>query len=163
MLVVTGILGVFTVDKAMAQTRPAYTKNVDEPGRIPYQYAVDFQSGTSACVTNSFCIVPFPAVPAGKRLVVEHLTVFAAVSGGGIPNLLAFGDNFVTNQNNVFIIPPTFTPSVTSLGATFYALERPVRVYYEPGTTPKVKIGASANFAFTCNMTLHGYLIDASN
>jgi hypothetical protein len=159
LLVATAMLGAVGAAPAIAQTRSALVKNVDEPGRVPYQHAVDFQG--SECTTPSFCIVEFPVVPAGKRLVVENITIYVSVAGGGVPNLLAFGDFYVTNQGNRYVIAPIFTPSVSILGSTFHALDRAVRVYYEPGETPKVKIGASGSFSFTCNMSLHGYLIDA--
>jgi hypothetical protein len=159
LLVAAAMLGAFAITPALAQTRAALVKNVDEPGRAPYQHTVDFSPGE--CTTPSFCIVEFPAVPAGKRLVVENITVYAAVAEGGAPTLLAFGDLFVTNQGNRYVLAPAFTQSMTAFGSTFHALDRAVRVYYEPGEIPKVKIGASASFVIISNMSLHGYLIDA--
>jgi len=38
-----------------------------------------------------------------------------------------------------------------------------VRVYYEAGTTPKLKIISSGTVAFVGNASVHGYLIDAAN
>ncbi|HEY2381327.1 MAG TPA: hypothetical protein VGK48_09120 [Terriglobia bacterium] len=147
----------------MAQIRPTYTKNVDEAGRLPYQHEVDVSPGSSACPSSSFCFVDFPAVPAGKRLVVQHITALVGVASGGQPNLFAFGDDFTTNTGNIAIIQPTFTQGPTILGANFWSLDKDITVYYEPGTAPRLKISASAGMAFVSNFTLHGYLIDAVN
>lgn len=134
---------------------------VDEPGFSPYQVEVDFAPST--CTTTAFCIVEFPAVPADKRLVVEEITILAGVGGGGVPNFVAFGENFTTNTNNRFIVQADFSAGPELLGSVFYSMNRSVRVYYEPGETPKVKLAASTNFAFVGNATLHGHLIDATN
>ncbi|HXK01419.1 MAG TPA: hypothetical protein VMS37_03390 [Verrucomicrobiae bacterium] len=147
---------------AAAQVRPALVKNTDEPGRLPYQNMLSFSGGDTSCPTSTFCIVQFPAVPAGKRLVVEQITILAIVAGGA-PNFLAFGDFFVTNEGNIAMVTPAFVAGGGILSSTFYFLDRPVKVYYEPGTTPKVKIGAPGNFSLPSNMSLHGYLIDATN
>lgn len=47
---------------------PVPIRNSDEKGRIPYQ-----QSGGVDCNT-SLCDFAFPSVPAGKRLVIEHVS-----------------------------------------------------------------------------------------
>jgi len=147
---------------AGAQVRPALVKNTDEPGRLSYQTTVTFVGGDTSCPTQSFCIVPFPAVPAGKRLVVEQISVLAIVAGGS-PNFVAFGDFFVTNQGNIAMVTPAFVAGGGILGSTFWFLDRPVKVYYDPGSTPKVKIGTAGAFSLPSNMSLTGYLIDATN
>ena len=105
----------------------------------------------------------FNPVPAGKRLIVEHVTVFIGVASGGQPNYLTFGDSSVTNSGNVAIVKPDFSISNNVGGFNFWALDRDALVYYEAGATPKLKIGATANFGFVGNASLHGYLIDAAN
>jgi hypothetical protein len=162
-LALVALAAVLPAGEALAQVRPAYVKNVDEPGRVPYQQMVEFSIAAPTCPVTSFCIVSFNAVPAGKRLVVEHLSMLIGVAGGGQPNLLAFGDQFSTNTGNVAIVPPRFTPGVPVSGVVFWSLNEPVRVYYEAGQVPKVKVNASTNFGFVANASLHGYLIDASN
>lgn len=90
-------------------------------------------------------------------------TLLIGVVNTGQPNLLAFGDGFVTNGGNAAIVPPRFTRGISTSGVVFSSLNEPVRVYYEVGQAPKVKVGASANFGFVGNASLHGYLIDANN
>jgi len=151
---VTGNLGVAGTVSA---------KNVDEPGRIPYQQMVEFSPGGSGC-SGALCLVPFSAVPAGKRLVIEHMSALLAVADGGVVRILAFGTGGVTNSENTMIIAPTFVNTGFSVfGVTFWAIDRPVKVYYEPGTTPTLKIIVSNNLGIISNASVHGYLIDAAN
>lgn len=159
-----GLLGILLAGSAAAQIRPAYTKNVDEPGRAPVQKMVEFNTGAGSpsCPLAAFCIVAFDPVPAGKRLVVEQLTILIGTVGGA-PNLVAFGDGAVTNSGNVAIVAPDFRASTNIASATLWSLQQLVRVFYEAGTTPKVKIGAPGNFSFVGNASIHGYLIDAAN
>jgi hypothetical protein len=76
---------------------------------------------------------------------------------------VAFGDFFATNVGNIYVVKNDFSIGASLLGAFFFSMDRPVHVFYEPGETPKVKIAASQPFAFVNNMSLHGYLIDATN
>lgn len=161
LVVVSGFFLSIVADRAIAQVRAALVKNIDEPGRMPYQQLVQFS--TSECVSVLFCIVSFNPVPAGKRLVVEHVSMLVFVQDGGQPNLLAFGDGFSTNTGNVAILENDFKVGRSVLGQTAWSFSRPDRVYYEAGQTPKVKVGASAAFGFDGNASLHGYLIDATN
>jgi hypothetical protein len=70
-LALLATLGHFYAKPLLAQVRAALVQNVDDPGRIPYQ-------GVRACFfqSNNFCTVNFPPVPAGKRLVITHVSGF---------------------------------------------------------------------------------------
>lgn len=148
---------------ATAQTRAALTKNVDEPGRIPYQNVYNFSGSDTAC-SGSVCSLPFPAVPAGKRLVVESVSILLASAGTAPPMLLAFGDGTTFNTGNIALVNATWTDTNnTILGSHFWVMDKLVRVYYEPGTTPKVKLIAGGNVTLPSNASVIGYLIDATN
>jgi hypothetical protein len=134
----------------IAQTRAALVKNVDEAGRMPYQQMLNFNTLPPDCPLTKFCVVSFAAVPAGKRLVVQA-------------NFWALGDSTTINVGNVAILQPDFSPSTSFLDGRFWAADRKVRVYYEAGQTPKLKISASGVFSLVGNASLHGYLIDATN
>jgi hypothetical protein len=74
---VTGNVGV-TGSVSVSNTP---TVNVDglsgvavEPGRSPYQQVTSFNPGPSFCPNAFYCVVQFPAVPAGKRLVVTYVS-----------------------------------------------------------------------------------------
>jgi hypothetical protein len=163
-VVLGGLMLSFVADNAIAQLRAALVKNVDEPGRMPYQEMVSYNGGSSpTCATSQFCIPTFSPVPAGKRLVVEHISAMIFVVNTGAPNLFTFGQGFSTNTGNVMILNHAFSLG-GSIGSTnIWGIDRPVRVYYGPGEVPSVKIGASAPMGFVHNVSLHGYLIDATN
>jgi hypothetical protein len=74
MLVMT--VGAFTAGHAIAQAvRAALVSNVDEPGRVPYQFGRDFLD----CNPGN-CLVQFPPVPPGKRLVITNISGDIATS-----------------------------------------------------------------------------------
>ena len=60
-----GITG--TPSVSIATTVPV--RNIDEKGRNPYQ-----QSGVTGCGASGLCDLAFAQVPAGKRLVIEHVS-----------------------------------------------------------------------------------------
>ena len=70
------IAGGFLVVRAEAQTPNAVVvKNVDEKGRNPYM-----ENQNLVCNKGPLCELAFPAVAAGKRLVIQHVN-----AGIGIP------------------------------------------------------------------------------
>jgi hypothetical protein len=103
-LAVTGILISIVGGKAIAQIRAALVKNVDEPGRAPYQQMIEFNSGAPACPLSQFCLLTFSPVPAGKRLIVERATALIGVVSPGQVTLWTFGDLVTSNTNNVAIL-----------------------------------------------------------
>jgi hypothetical protein len=153
-----GVMCLAFPECAQAQIRPVYTKNVDEKGRIPYQVAELVL--TSACSTNGllfFCERQLPAVPAGKRLVIERLTMFLALASGS-PDLVRFV-NPVTN-GTLSYVQPSFTQRVIS--AAHFFLNQEVLAFYEPGQTPAVRVQATGQ-PVSIEITVQGYLIDAVN
>ena len=76
---------------------PALTSSVDDPGRIAYQSHVELL----ACNNNPNCTATFPNVPAGHRLVVQH------VSGQA---------NFVNSPPQNFVEVDVGNPDVASSG-----------------------------------------------
>jgi hypothetical protein len=154
--VVISVMG----SKAVAQIGAALVKNADEPGRVPYQQTLEFGPNSTICLGGLFCVLSFPPVPSGKRLVVEQVSALIAVSGGQV-HYLTLGDQFLTNGGNVAILQPNFVPAYNG---RFLATTQQVRAYYEPEATPKLKIAVTNGFSnFRSNVTLTGYLIDATN
>ena len=152
-----GLMMLATPELTQAQ-RPLPTKNVDEKGRIPYQ--IEQLLITSTCSSNGilyFCDHSLPAVPAGKRLVIEHVTMFAALATG-VPDSFRFMHPVFLGT--LFWVQPTFTPRAIN-GAHFF-LDRPVTVYYEGGQEPMVRLQTTGQ-PISVEFTIHGYLIDAVN
>jgi hypothetical protein len=162
-LFAASLMAALAVTPSFAQTRAALVKNVDEPGRTPYQSMVDFNAG-SGCSSNTCNFVSFAVVPTGKRLVVEHLSVLTGVASGGQPTLLAFSNSpGCGNCGNRAVVTGWVNTDYTVFGASFWAIDRPVYLFYEAGETPQIKMYATASFSFVGNATVTGYLIDATN
>ncbi len=150
-----------TAGEAIAQIRPAYTKNVDEPGRMPYQNTVNISGITFGNCSNVLCAVAFPTVPTGKRLVVEHVSVNMICSGSiddfKMKSLtLARSDN---TGSRLDIAPTGVAPDVRNI-----IIDKRIRFYFEPGLTPLLLVPfQGCDFIGGGNGTLVGYLIDATN
>jgi hypothetical protein len=153
-----GLVLLASPETTQAQIRPVYTKNLDEKGRAPYQIEQLFI--VSSCTFNGilyFCDHTMPAVPAGKRLVIEHITMFAALAGG-VPDSVRFMHPVFFST--VFWIQPTFT--TRAISGTHFFLDRPTNVYYEAGQTPILRLQTTGQ-PQSVEFTIHGYLIDAVN
>jgi len=88
-------------------SRPALASSVDDPGRIAYQSTND---KTGIC-SGSSCVFQFGPVPAGHRLVAQHisgvadlnttgqeLSVFVALQSAGTESVSAFQLSFASNS-----------------------------------------------------------------
>ena len=70
---------VLTVTPAAAQPKAALVKSADEPGRVPFKVNV------SCSPTSSVnCQLSQPAIPAGKRFVVQYVSAFIETTNSGL-------------------------------------------------------------------------------
>ena len=80
-MAVAGLISLVTARRIEAQysspvkvvnttSAPAITSRMDDPGRVPYQSTINGLS----CVNTNSCIVSFPVVPVGHRLVVTQIS-----------------------------------------------------------------------------------------
>jgi hypothetical protein len=152
--------------------RPAIVKNVDEPGRIPYQQFFSATPGTTGCGLN-FCSYSFPAVPAGKRLVITDFY--------GIVSLLPTGKVHSLRLNiwdqsdpahwvlrNTFEVPPNpfayYSVALTSQLDRYPFQSKPV-MFVDAGLIPSIDFWtgtANLNSGWPTVITVVGYLIDLS-
>ncbi len=161
-LMILGLTFLLTAGEAVAQIRPAYTKNVDERGRIPYQQRAS-QIGFIAGCDQTNCNLDLPPAPAGKRLVVEHVSILHWCVGQA-PALSTI-DLQSMEPGNLF--PRAFLPvaAVGFSGAYQAVVDKPVRLYVEPGHFPRVYTQYTCNMGtyFRMDVSVVGYLIDATN
>jgi hypothetical protein len=148
-LVLLAVLGKFYAVPVLAQVRSALVKNIDERGRIPYTLTV-FCSSNGSTQCSAF----FPAVPANKRLVIEHvngsidtptnLSVVDFSGNGTFQNIFfQFQGLDLANNNN-------------------YISNQPFLTYFEAGQTPvyTVVVHFGAPVFISAQVTITGYLVD---
>src|SRR5258706_15121720 len=71
-LALVAVLGKFYAVPAIAQAvRAAVVKNIDEPGRSPFQQEAFF---SGSCPNITACSVNYAPVPANKRLVITNVS-----------------------------------------------------------------------------------------
>ena len=128
-LALLAVVGKFYAVPVFAQVRAALTKNIDEKGRIPY-----IQSGSTNCV-NPFCFLNFPAVPAGKRLVLEYVNL-TLNSPNGVP-LFFISDRAANNTTNYTIGLISQSPPVVT---AYSVVNESILAYFETGETPQVLV-----------------------
>lgn len=131
-----------------AATQPVLTSSVDNPGRTPYQFFQNLQLCTSVCQVTT------PAVPTGKRLVVQHVSAFGALTNPG-----TFVEVVVTSGAAVI---STFAPSVFGkTGNQGFAFDQTVLGYVDGGQTVTVFMSSDGSLNNTASdFVVTGYLID---
>jgi hypothetical protein len=121
----------------MAQVRAALVRDVDHPAR---------QSVTIRNFTSSSVFQPVYTVPAGKRLVLEHVNctslddqLYAGIFQGAL-----------AHENIVYSVP------VINTSGTVLVADGSTRIYFEPGESINLRIFVTE--ATTC--TLSGHTVD---
>src|SRR5882724_9079818 len=120
----TILIGVFA-KPVLAQVRAALVRDSDNPALAPFSGVASFNFSalnTQALITT---------VPAGKRLVIEHVSF---VSGGASSNQLVYAGLRNSQFGAVVLVLPINAPhlSVTP-GLTLQDNSLPVRAYFEAG------------------------------
>jgi hypothetical protein len=151
-LAMLGLAGHF-FEKPLLAAVSALVKNIDERGRNPY-----IQSITCFTATLNNCTAFFPPVPAGMRLVVEHINISVDT-----PTALS---NVDLSGNASIIEYPFLQQQGTDLGGNMiYIANQLMLTYYEAGQTPEISIFTKAGgFQFiSSGITLTGYLVNLNN
>jgi hypothetical protein len=165
-LIVIAIVGTvalfstFSIRESLAQAHPALVRSVDEPGRVPYQYAIELSSNDSRCGGNPAhnCFVVFPAVPAGKRLVIQHVSATQFVDAGF--------DAAATVQSGSSGLHLEIPPGgYQLLGGTAknFIFSQAVHGYVEAGDAPSMSIytlGPGVNNSLNRYYFISGYLVN---
>jgi hypothetical protein len=148
---------------------PTAVKNVDEPGRVPYEASIQFTK--SMCTQNCTKFLAYdagagghytfdgPAIPAGKRLVLQWVT--ALLPTASAPAIIALtnspGEGIYRSKWSFFGPFYGWPPNQIGMSSAAFAT-------IEPGQSPHVEVyfkaAPTANFSY---VTLSGYLIDATN
>jgi hypothetical protein len=135
-----GIWGVFLIDDAVAQVRPAYVRDLDTVAR----QTVTIRKNTSVSIFEDVY-----TVPAGKKLVVEHMNCSAL---GTAPLYVRIFEGSLAHAKIVSSLPSVGT------NASVRILEGQMRLYIGPGETVFLRIFTTDNT--TC--TFSGHTVDAN-
>jgi hypothetical protein len=130
-------------------TNPGRTSSIDDPGRVAYQ------SGAQApgpC--KNACEVPFPIVPPGHRLVIQHVS--GAVRYNSAPTIV------VVDLRPALLKSPVMSPFFAPLIGIESSFNQPVLFYFDAGEIPLVTVGADVDSEFGAFVTLTGYLLDCT-
>ncbi len=145
-------LGVLASSAASAQ-KAALVQEVFGPGVTPYQSNQLYNPSASICPNQFFCQIAFPAVPAGKRLVVTHASGTYSMNPGATEAIVSIGAGLFDTMD---------LPAAVPVGTNRYVASSPITYYFEPGTTPYIFItGGSVITSNTGHASIVGYLVPA--
>jgi hypothetical protein len=134
-------------------TAPVLNSPIDDPGRIPYQ------STLLATCSGTTCNFTFGAVPAGHRLVIQHVSTS-----------ISYTDSTTSGVYGVLEVAPG-SLALTNFGLPIAAkaslFDQPVQVYYDAGQAPEVHlfIIGSGTFLSAANSqyaVMTGYELDCN-
>jgi len=141
-----------TVTVANTPTNPAHTSNVDDPGRIPYQFFKNMQP-----CSGTVCQVSTPPVPQGKRLVVLRVSAFGSYRQSSFFQVLVSTNSAMLST---FAPPMLNSPSGSGTG---YAFDQALLGYADPGSAVTVQMSINGSFDNTAaSVTVTGYLLDCA-
>ena len=135
----------YALPAAAQQVGATLVRNADEKGRNPY---MQFQ-GVACPGGPAPCQIAFPPVPAGKRLVVEHVNASVNFAAGRVKRLA-----LLTPSQWVFVLPAR--PNNDS---NLVIVNEPALVYYESGQTPIFQVVGDGADAPLVTAVLSGYLV----
>ncbi len=150
-LALAAVLGKFYAVPAFAQVRAALMQDRDSKARNYYQTA-----NLSCGYAVSICSMDLPVVPAGKRLVIEHISGEADTSG---PTDLYRASLWAKNlwpSAYLEFGPANLTPN--NLYAR--AFNQVVFAAFDAGQTPQLSLQTTGSGGFAWQAVITGYMVD---
>ncbi len=124
------------------------------PGITPYQSNQLYNPSASICPNQFYCQIAFPAVPAGKRLVVTYASATYSLNAGATEAIVEIGNGLFSTMD---------LPAPVNVGNSRYLASGPVTYYFEAGETPYIFItGSSVITSDTGHASIIGYLVPTS-
>lgn len=146
-LMVVAVIGKYYAVPVMAQAvRAALTQDVDQPARAP------FQASVTVNVSNfTFTSVP---IPAGKRLVIDYITMNGAAQSSGpyVQPIVLLSASVAGNPSANYYFGPN--PSATVPGQ--YYANYPTTIYADSLSLSPAFAGYTPSFdTFVVNISGH--------
>ena len=147
---------------APAMAKAVLVQSADEPGRVPYQQSLRIRNDSVNCplpprLANFYCVATFPAVPAGMRLVVTHVSADYARSVPAEVALVRLGMN--ANLEFTLDLPAPVQLPNNRFGR--YLVSSPVMFFVDAGDSPSVFLMAVSSDKVDpeIHVALIGYLV----
>jgi hypothetical protein len=147
-LLLLAVLGKFYAKPVLAQVRAALVQDVDQPARAPFQVTVTVN-------VDNFVETPVP-IPAGKRLVVDFVSLSGAAQTAGpyIQPIVVLTSTVAGGANNSYYFGPT--QSTTAPGQ--YYLNQPATIFADTLAASPAFAGYTPTF-LGFNVVISGHLI----
>ena len=169
-LAAVGLLLAVTPATVAAQTRPALIKDVDEAGRVPFQYIASAAAGAASCGVN-FCNFYLPAIPAGKRLVITDFYGTVSLQPGGTVHSLRLnvwdmtdpGDWVLMGMYEVPHNPAAYYNVALTFELRRYSFQSKLVMYADAGLAPSIEFwtgGADLHASWPSQIMVVGYLVN---
>ena len=154
---VTILLGVmvFSASDAIAQVRPALTRDVDNPALAPVRILIagNLAAGIGQLIVDSI------TVPAGKRLVIENASVWGQTLGTDRITGLWIAPK--DKQMFHMLDPNTTEAKPVGIGSTVVAYNRVMKGYFDAGETLQGWFFADGTTGVKLvNLYLEGYYVN---
>jgi hypothetical protein len=153
---VIGAVCTLAAPPALAQARAALVQSVDEPARNPYQETLS----NTTCRTTTVCAFDFTTIPAGKRLVLTHISGYVDTAGGTLPNVFV-SSSFGGSQYATLALTGVRGPT-SGLGTRIF-INHNVLAYYGAGESVRGVYhvnGTGDTMSGGALLTLTGYFIN---
>ena len=115
---------------SLAQTRPALVRDVDNGDLSPVRLAISVSLGATETYGERDGIT----VPAGKRLVIDNVSMWAFTSSAA-DKITGVWLSVKPGSNYLLLDPAANEVRTISGGSSVAAYNRPVKAYYEAGET----------------------------
>jgi hypothetical protein len=154
---VAWLVGGLWVGPAAAQVRPALVRDADNPAFQPFRQNILVH----ATAAELFKYVDGPIVPAGKRLVIENVSIWALTGSADFVTGLWLTVPGADPVTFAIMDPVGDERKEVAPGSAVAAYNRVVKLYYNPGET----IQAAAFFRGTTsnrivNIYMSGYYVN---
>jgi hypothetical protein len=146
-LALLAVLGKFYAPPLMAQVRAALVQDVDQPARAPFQY-------TATVNITNFTYTAIP-IPAGKRLVIDYVSLEgAAQTTGAYVQPIVILSSTVAGNNSLYYM----APQQSTVAAGQYYKSEQVKIYADSLSVSPAFAGYTPTFLIF-NVTISGHLI----
>ena len=158
------VSGTFTLNGEGAVTitnsaaNPVLIRDVDRTASVPFSQT--FVISTTVCGCTNCCFPESALVPAGQRLVIEHVSGFFGLSGAGNMGPVTLQQRDAAGVTTVATVPVTARTQWNGGDYPAYEFSHPTKAYIEAGKSLRLSAFTSGSWNFTPGqVTITGQLV----